>query len=155
MSVRTSAIPDLKDAVVDGLKARVSVWNGVQVLTEPAGDDAKLEHFWLTDEESNLTTMTLGGALSRINETGSVGFELVACVKNAGETGSRAARDRAYLLLADLMQFLAADYTSGGLSYKTHIDSTTGTTAWPESLKGRAHEIKGSIGFAAVLTPGG
>jgi hypothetical protein len=157
MAVKTSLVPDVKDAIVDGLVARPAVWSDVQVLTEPTGDMTQVNHFHLTDEASDRSVATFGGALTRITEAGHLGFELTARVDGSGEETTRSARDLAYARLADLDGFIAvSDYDITGAKLTTlHVDNVTGAAYLSEDTKGRIHELKGTIGFSAILTPGG
>ncbi len=151
MAVKTSVIPDLKDAIVDGLAARPA-FSGVQVLTEPPGQDARLTHLWLQQETSNRVWYSTGGVLA---ETGTVAFEIVATSDDIGETGSRAARDAAYALLGDVDIFTVTDPTLGGLVLRTKVLTAEGEWGIPLDGAGRSHRITGTIEFEARLTPGG
>jgi hypothetical protein len=153
MTAVTSSVPSFFDALRSALAARPSL-SGVQVSSAPMGDSTDDEEFIRllgADGSQEFLTMGVSGARQ---EDYTATAEIQATAMGYGETAAKAARDRAYVLLAEVEKELALLTSSGIYTYvkRALITGVKLTQTFGQDRRYASLDI--TIDVLAVLYPG-
>lgn len=129
MATTTSKIAAVEDALVAALKLRPGL-AGVQVDIGPLGDENAREHIQIgVGVGASVSVQQEWGALGnrQRDESGVIHGEIYVKKPGAGASAIRAARDRAWELLAEVEEQLRDDYRIGGLVYLSGMQASEET----------------------------
>lgn len=114
-------VPDVLDSLKTILEARAGL-AGVTVFTGPPGDDAKYaDAFAFFGAEGDQEPITLDG--TSVGDSFRVFGSAFARKDGAGETVTKAARDRVAVLLAELEDAVANDRTLGDVVMTAEVSA--------------------------------
>lgn len=143
----TSAVPAFLDALRTRLLARPGL-AGVQVATGPLAEDTALESIQVFRVDTDQVWAALGGR-SR-EETGTMTGAIWIVAPGADEPAIKAARDRAYALLAELESDLRADPSVNGTVRVAQLASADLTQGLNDN--GRVAQVTFTVNLEARLT---
>lgn len=159
MTVQTSTVPAVLDTLKALLEARkaepdsaLAAADGrpaVTITTAPSGDPDILESIQFDGVPEDQAWKSLGGM--RRQETYPIGGGILILKRGAGEEVAKAARDRAYAILAEMEIVLRANPTLGlGARTDVQLASALLFQGWQEN--GRLAAIDFTILVKAELT---
>lgn len=124
MATVTSSIPDAMDAFVSGMLLRANIASAkVQVTSGYMGEDSeRKESIQLTDVSSATQAWGMLGNRRR-DEEYTINGLVWAMVAGKNETVIKAARDRAFELLAEIEDFLRLDPTIGATTKVSELSA--------------------------------